>query len=138
MGKGEAPTGVKVISILYFIGSAICLIVGLLMIVGASFVSGLLKSMPMMGAIGSAIFAVVGVVALVIGALGAFIAMSLWKGKNWARIVAIVFAILGILGALSNLVNGAFVIGIIYLAIEGFIAYYLISNKEAKAFFSAN
>ena len=131
----EAPTGVKVISILYYIGSGFLALIGLLMVLGAGFISRILGAMPMLAAIGSGLFVVVGIVILAFSIIGFLVGMNLWKGKSWARIVAIILAALGVLGSLNNLAHGAFG-GIIMLAIDGFIVYYLGFHKESKAFFS--
>ncbi|MEK6973997.1 MAG: hypothetical protein AABW41_02055 [Nanoarchaeota archaeon] len=62
--------------------------------------------------------------------IGFFIANGLSRLKNWARITAIVFAILG-------LINGLFTlpIGILNLLISGLILWYLGFNEEVKKAF---
>src|SRR6267154_2034029 len=100
------PTGVTIIAVLYFLGAALCLLGGVLMFVGGGFLASMINQQG--GAGGSAgagmmagLGAVVGVVALIVAVICALVGWGLWKVKNWARIVALIFAGLGILGALA-------------------------------------
>ncbi len=64
-----------------------------------------------------------------------FIGRGIWKGKNWARIIVIVFSAIGILFSLF----GAFArntIAIIGLIVNIAIGGYLLLSKEAKSAFS--
>lgn len=136
--QSGTPGWVKAISIWYYIGAAFLALLGLAMILGGSFLGTLLSTVPGAEAVSSALIGgviiVVGVIVLGIAVLYFFIGKGLWKGKNWARIVAIVFAALGFLGSISSLISGN-ISSIVMLVIDGFIAWYLIFSKEAKAFF---
>ncbi|MBW3003868.1 hypothetical protein KY328_02070 [Candidatus Woesearchaeota archaeon] len=129
----DAPTGVKVISVLFYILAAVGLVAGLLMLLGA----GLVGQLPLgaLGLVGAGVFVALGIVMIVVAAVEFFIARGLWKLQNWARIVAVVLAILGILGGVFSLFAGSVVSGVIGLLINGFIAGYLLFSAEAKKAF---
>ncbi len=140
------PGGVTVIAVLYFIGAVLCVLGGIGMLVGGGFMATLINQSGAQGAgAGAGIFAAlgaaVGVVFLVIAAIAILVGWGLLKLKNWARILAIVFAVLGVLGALFGLV-GAFshfgtmilVWTVIRLAINGWIIWYLLQPNVSAAF----
>jgi hypothetical protein len=128
----EMPTGVKIISVLEYIGAGILAIMGLVLIFGGGAIASML---PIFGALGGALFIVAGIVTIGFGVLAFFIARGLWRGQNWARIVAIVFACLGVLYALISIgrMPGQSVVSII---IDGVIGGYLWFAKEVKAAFA--
>ncbi|MBX4196622.1 hypothetical protein KW805_03465 [Candidatus Pacearchaeota archaeon] len=131
----DPPLGVKILTILSYIGSGLAILFGLLLAVGGSAFSSLATQIPESArALVGAGLAVFGIILILFGALGIWIARKFWNGKNWARILYIIFAILGALGALVNLFQGHFG-SIVKLAIDGFIAWYLLYNKEIKAYF---
>jgi hypothetical protein len=137
----ERPTGVTILAVLYFIGTAFLGICGLLFIVGGSMLSGLAQS----GGPGSAIFAaggaVVGGVFLVLALLELAIGIGFIKLQNWARVVAIVFTgiavlfgVLGMLSLLAHVVVFALMIRLITLAIQIWIMVYLFKPHVKQAF----
>jgi hypothetical protein len=132
-GKG-APVGVKIISVLYYIGAALGLISGLFFIFGGAAFGSLIEQNPVIGVLGSSLFIVIGIVSLGFAVLDFFIAKGLWRGKNWARIVVIILAILGVLGSLSSLINSP-LSGIVGILVSGAVGGYLLFSKEVKAFF---
>ena len=137
----ERPTGVTILAVLYFIGTAILGICGLLFILGGSTLSGLAQS----GGPGSAILAaggaVVGVVFFVLALLELALGIGFIKLQNWARVVAIVFTgiavLLGVLGMFSLLVHliiFALIVRVITLAIQIWILVYLFKPHVKQAF----
>ena len=138
---GTVPTLVKVIAVLYYIGAAFSVLFGILLIAGGAFLGELLSTAmgggfgALAGALGSAIFIVSGIIMIALAVLSFFIARGLWKAKKWARIVAIIFAILGVLSALSAIIQGNFG-NIIGLVINGAIGGYLLFSKDVKAAFA--
>jgi hypothetical protein len=137
----ERPTGVTILAVLYFIGTAILGICGLLFILGGSMLSGLAQS----GGPGSAILAaggaVVGVVFFVLALLELALGIGFIKLQNWARVVAIVFTgiavLLGVLGMFSLLVHliiFALIVRVITLAIQIWILVYLFKPHVKQAF----
>lgn len=130
----EMPTGVKVLSILYYIGAAMCVLFGLLFMAGAGFMAALLKSFPRLSFLGTGFFMGLGIILIAFGVLDFFVGRGLWNGQNWARILTIVFSALGVLGGLSSLVRFN-LSGIVGLAIHALIIYYLGFSKEGKSAF---
>jgi len=127
----NVPTLVKVIAILHYIGAALLLSFGIFIIVSLSFLVSLFPILAMFSA-----FAIVfGIGFIGISILFFFIGRGLWKGKNWARIVAIVLYGLGIISSIYFLVYGNFS-SIINLVIVTLIFGYLLFSKKVKEAFS--
>lgn len=132
----NTPTGVKVISVLMYIIAALLLLLSLLFFVGSQAAERALQEQyPTFATLGAAIFVLLGILLLVVGILYIFIGKGLWKGKNWAKIVAIILSALGLLQAILS-IRTTVSSGILMLAINGVIIYYLGFSKEAKKFFS--
>lgn len=133
----EIPTLVKVLAILSYIGAGLCLLTIPILILWGGLIS---SALGVFGSVFSALGASIvvwGVIMLLVGAvLSFFIGRGLWKGKNWARILEIVFSALAILSGLYNMITGsASFMGIVNVLISGAIGGYLLFNKEAKAYF---
>ncbi|MEK6983294.1 MAG: hypothetical protein AABX33_01875 [Nanoarchaeota archaeon] len=131
------PTGVKVVSVLYYIGSAFMLLMAILLFVGAGFMGNLLSTVPLIGSFGSGFFIVIGVILLAFGALGILIGWGLWKGMPAARIGAIIIAALGIISGILSIIGGDYS-SVIGLAINGAVGGYLLFSSEVKSAFSAS
>lgn len=132
----KIPTGVKIISIVYYITSVLGLLMGLLFFIGAGFIGVLLEQVPTLQVIGSGLFVVIGIIIIALSILGFFIGRGLWKGKNWARILAIIFTIIGIVLIISSMINGGGITGgIIQLGISAVIGGYLWFSQEVKKAF---
>ena len=139
MAGKTVPGGLKFLSVLYYIGGALDIIFGILFLFGAGFVGSIVSQIPFFAALGGgflALTAVLGIVFILLGVLGIFVGRGLWKLQNWARIVALIFAVLGVLMALSSLFQGGVVGGIFWLIIHGLIGWYLGFNKPVKALFA--
>ncbi len=137
----ERPTGVTILAVLYFIGTAILGLCGLLFIVGGS----VLSSMARTGGPGSALLAMGGAVVGAIGIGLALLYLALGIGfiklQNWARVVAIIltgigvlFGILGLFSLLAHLIIFVLVFRLIILAIEIWILVYLFKPHVKQAF----
>ena len=126
------PTGVKIISVLYYIGAAFELIFGILLFVG----SGALKTkVPFLAFLGP--FLIIGAVILIgIAVLSFFVGRGLWKAQKWSRIVAIVFAVLGVLLAVVGMVQGQIASNVVSLVISAAVGGYLLFNGDVKSAFS--
>lgn len=107
MDKNTAQTVVKVLAVLYWIGAALTIIAGLFMLFGGSAL-GLISGLA--GGLLAGLIAVMGVVFLIVGALYVFVGYGLWKFKNWARITAIVLAVLGLISFPLGTIIGIIVI----------------------------
>ena len=133
MVETKRPIGVSILSVLSYIGAGMHGILAILLLVGSS--GGFLFNLPQMGAL-SAFPVIIGVILLGVAALTFFIARGLWKAQKWARIVLIIFSILGIISAISTLVSGSLTQGILNIVINGVIGGYLIFSKKVKTAFS--
>jgi uncharacterized membrane protein (DUF2068 family) len=120
-------------------------------LIGAGIIGALI---PSLAELGSALFIIAAVFLIAIGIVNFFIGRGLRRVKNWARIITIIFAILGVLIGIYSLISGfssgtyssmgAFSSGIlkylvfgdvIVVLIYGFIGGYLLfSNKVKEAF----
>ncbi|MFX0212154.1 MAG: hypothetical protein ACFFDT_39640 [Candidatus Hodarchaeota archaeon] len=129
------PTGIKIISVLYYIGAVLSLLFGILLLIGAGAISTLVTEIPLLGFLGAGFLTVIAIIMIALAVLGFFIGRGLWKGQNWARIVAIIFAILGFISAIINLISAQWG-SIISLVINGLIGYYLLFSKNVKEAFA--
>ena len=128
----SVPTGVKIISVLYYIGTFFELIFGILLFIG----SGSIKSkVPFLAFLGP--FLIIGGIFLVgLAVLSFFVGMGLWKGQQWSRIVAIVFAALFALLSIFGMVQGQIASNMIGLVINLAVGGYLLFNNNVKNAFS--
>jgi hypothetical protein len=137
----ERPTGVTILAVLYFLGTAVLGLCGLLFIVGGSMLSGMAHA----GGPGSALLAmggaVVGAIFIVLALLDLAIGIGFIKLQNWARVVAIIFigigvlfGVLGVFSLLAHMMVFALVIRLIVLAIEVWILVYLFQPHVKQAF----
>ncbi len=136
MDKSTAELWVKIIAIMGFIGAALGLIGGLMMLFGGTFITSLMptfdQSLESIGgaAVLTAVFVISGILAIALSIFAFIVALNLWKHKNWARIVEIVFAVLGIVSGITT-----FPWGIVNLIINGGILYLLAFNKNVIKLF---
>lgn len=128
----ERHWGITVLSILSYIGAVATLLLGIAMLVGSAFISNLINQfVPKFTAYataGTVLFIVLGIISIGLAILDYFIAKGLWNGKNWARILLIIFAALGVLGSLHPF-------SIVSLVIDGLIIWYLGFYKPAVNYF---
>ena len=122
MDGQPVPTGVKIISVLYYIGAVFEVIFGILLFVGA----GALKAkIPFLAVIGP--FLIVGGIILIgLAVLSFFVGRGLWKGQKWSRIVAIIFAALGLLLAIVGMVQGQIASNVLGLVISAAVGLSII------------
>ena len=148
-GPDNAPTVVKVISILHYINSALYILVGLALILFSKYLinqkTGLgdnsfgLEELANFqeldeGVLKTSIF-VMGFIFIGLAVLNFFVARDLWRLRNWARIVAVLLALISFTAQIYNMISGATVMQIINLAINIFIIGYLLFFQEAKEVF---
>ena len=137
----ERPTGVTILAVLYFMGTAFLGLFGILFIVGGSMLSGMARN----GGPGSALFAmggaVVGAVFLVCALINLALGIGFIKLQNWARVAVIVFTgiavLLGVLGLFSlflHVMVFALIVRFITLAIQIWILVYLFKPHVKEAF----
>jgi hypothetical protein len=142
----QRPVGVTIIEILYFLGAALCVLIGVGIMLGGGLFASLLSQQGQGGAAGAGFLAglgvALGVIVLVLAVIPVLTGWGLWKLKSWARILAIVFAVLGLLGALFGLLGafshpGLLVSVVIRLVIHGLILWYMFQPDVKAAFGSA-
>ena len=129
----KTPIGIKILSILFYISGFVELIFGLLLFSG---IKNVLNNTVSFTSLISGFITLFGVILLIFGLIIIILATGLWKGKNWARIVTLIFTILSIIGILSSILQGKFS-NLISLTIEILIVYYLLFNKDVKTFFKS-
>jgi hypothetical protein len=138
----QKPVGVVVLAVLDFVGAGILALVALGLGVGLSIIGGMMHR-PGMGASMAAIGALGGLVVLILAACFALVGWGLWTLRNWARVVTIVLAALGLLGSISSFfyigagihVSGIFWIWpVIRVAVNGVIIGYLLQPEVKQAF----
>jgi len=125
----HVPGGVKIISVLYYIGAFLGVISGILFIFASGLIGSALGILASLGYFAGIIF-------IGLGVFGFFVARGLWKGKNWSRIVAIIFASLGTLTAALSMIQGEIVSNIFGLVINFAIGGYLLFSSKVKEAFS--
>jgi hypothetical protein len=152
MVKGQIPTGVKAISILFYIEAVMFgIIMGLIsfftfLIIRKPLVTNIpeLPDIPALDTF-SQVIILTGIFFIGLGILYFFIGRGLWKGHKWARITAIIFTSLGILlgvisvvtSSVQGIVNtGYFIIDIIEMIVKLVVVGYLIFSSKVKAVFS--
>jgi len=92
----ERPTGVTVLAILAFVAAGCLVLTGFLLFAGGAMMSRMAvrPGVGMMAGVGGVIFAVI---CLGVAALYLMVGLGFLKLQNWARILAIVMAALGLI-----------------------------------------
>ncbi len=127
MGAIPRPTGITILAILGFLEGLFALIIGLILVAGASFISSLIDQLGITGLLTqmlSLALVVAGAFVLVVALIVLLINWGLWTGKNWARWLYIIIAALGLLGALAGIVAARYS-DIFWLIVDILILYYL-------------
>jgi len=140
----DRPTGVTIVAMLNFLGALFCVLGGLLLFVGLGVAgaaaqtrrggTGVMALLMGMGALG-------GVVCLVAAALSVIIGIGLWKLRNWARVLTIVFTALGLLFCVFGILTGLLhfhlvlvVFRLVFMAIYVLILWYMFQPHVKQAF----
>lgn len=137
----QMPLGVKLLSILGYIGAAIFALLGIGLFIGSGFVTLLMPEDIFSQAIISGVIIGLGIFCILLGVLEFFAAKALWNGKNWARIFFAIIYWAGI-GTSAYMLsfnrNGAsgIVSSIISILISFGVFYYIIFSSEVKQAFS--
>lgn len=125
------PLGVKIISILYYIGAVAALISGVMIL----FRSGtIITQVPLLAPL-AGLLVIAGIIMIALAVLSFFIGKGLWKAQNWARIVAIIIAVIGLLSAIMAMVQSSVAGNIVTLIIHLIIGGYLLFSKSVKKTF---
>ena len=128
----ERPVGVTILAVLGYIGAILMLLLGLLFLIGSSAITSIIATVAPeianYSSLGTMVVIVIGIVLLGFAVLYYYIARGLWNGRNWARIVMLVFSTLSVISSLwpFNIVN---------LILNGLIIWYLGFYEPAKSYF---
>jgi hypothetical protein len=125
----DRPLGVAILSVLDIIFGVLAFLGGLVLLI----IPGLMSMMFPYGLPFGILYMMVSVFAffiIVMGIISMLLGYFLWQGNNLARILHIVFAIIGILFGILSLPGG-----IVNIIINGVIIYYL-TRPHVVAFFT--
>lgn len=142
----DRPSGVTILAVLNFLGAALYILIGLLVMLGMGILGGMAGQSGAEGAGGAmgmmmGLGAVAGVVFIVLAIIPFAIGWGLWKLKNWARIICIVLFALGALAALAGVGIGAMAgemisagFNLVFLLLYAWIIWYLTRPHVKQAF----
>jgi lysylphosphatidylglycerol synthetase-like protein (DUF2156 family) len=120
--SSDRPVGVTILAVLAIVAAIFALFAGI-----AIFAVGSLAAAGT-GRVGFAALGVVGgVLVLAYAAFSAAVAWGLWMQRRWAWYATVVLAILQAVFALSSLVTGGFLSGLLQLVLAGVVVWYLMS-----------
>ncbi len=144
------PTGVSVLAILLFIGSALLLLIAIGSFVGGAFIGTMIGAsarQPGAGAAGAGfgafIGAIVGVGFLIGSVLNAICGYGLWNLKEWGRMLTIILSAIGLVFAAFSLFVSLIhfhIFGLFFLMIRvaiGLLVIWYLSQPQVKAAFAA-
>ena len=136
-GAKNVPTGVKVVSVLFYIGFFLFLVSGILSIGGVGLpeenITGAAVGVPQLG---RGFEIVSGVISVALAVFVFFVGMGLWKGRRWSWLSSIIIAGLGIFISLISMLGGRVIGNLIVLLIYAVIGGYLLFNESARKVFS--
>lgn len=127
MSSEGRPTGVAILAILEAFVGVYYLITGF----GEFVAAAVIRSLALSGIthdVMAMIPRVLGTMLMIVGLLSILLAWGIWTGKGWARMVALVFAIVAIILSLISL-------HFVGLVIDVIIVYYL-TRPNVKQFFT--
>jgi len=127
MSSEGRPTGVAILAILEAFVGVYYLITGF----GEFVAAAVIRSLALSGIthdVMAMIPRVLGTILMIVGLLSILLAWGIWTGKGWARMVALVFAIVAIILSLISL-------HFVGLVIDVIIVYYL-TRPNVKQFFT--
>lgn len=140
---GLIPKGVKIISILGYIGSVISIISGLSFVVFSLLFSTLFQEIfakiPLLAPLIQTLKAIslpIGLVFVAYGVLLFITSRNLKKGESWARIFFVILVVLGLASLIPNLAKTINAGNISVIVICLLILAYLLISKKVRAAFS--
>ena len=137
----QRPTGVTILAILGFIGTACFVCVAIALVLFGSAIAAMMKDSAAGGTVAAAIGIVGAVFCLFAALVGGLLSWGLWALKNIARVISVIlhglgvaFALLALLGALVHFNIIAMFLLTIRVAVGGIIVWYLLQPHVKKAF----
>ncbi len=135
------PRGVTILAVLAILLAAMNLLTGILLIAGVLPFEKAIGSLPDLGDLQASFEQTVKVMIVLFSALGLVVALGLLRMKDWARAVTRALCVLGLLGALIQMIQ-AFTIkdapNFLFYAIAGglyYWAFYYLGQKGIRAAF---
>lgn len=133
----QVPEGIKILAVFMFVGAFVSFIAGGFLFSFSDTVSKnaaiFIEQGLAVPTSGELIF--FGIALLGLAVLEYFIARDIFKLKNWARMVIIVFSVLGVITAVMNLTEQLYASGVYALLLNGLIVWYLAFRKETRKAF---
>jgi hypothetical protein len=133
------PLGIKIISVFFYALAIVYALFGLFAIISSN---GVAESIVLAGGFDSSIVSslsiaivIFGLIIIALAILEFFIARGLWKLKTWARVLAIILSILGLLIVITSIVLDFRYLQILNLLVNLIIAIYLLFFNEVKEAF---
>tara|TARA_Y100000310_G_C20657382_1_gene802705 strand:+ start:889 stop:1272 length:384 start_codon:yes stop_codon:yes gene_type:complete len=124
----KTPTGVKILSVLYYLGAAVMAIFGIMALLKKDTASFILNVDI------SGILTLAGVIFIGLAVLYFFIARDLWNLKKWAWWIVLVLSSIGAIIGLFTIFGGSPAQGIFNIALAGLIIWYLTKPDIKKLF----
>ncbi|MBM3247307.1 hypothetical protein FJZ17_02085 [Candidatus Pacearchaeota archaeon] len=133
VSAGARPLGVSILAVLSYIAAVFTFIGGLAMLIGSTAVSTIIGQVfpeyVSWSTAGVALFVFLGIVFILLGVLDFFIGKGLWNGKEWARILVLIFLALSVIdGVLPPF-------AIVQAIIAALLIWYLGFNPAVKRYF---
>lgn len=134
VSRKSRPIGVSILAVLSYIGAVFTFIGGLALLAGSAAVSTVIEQfVPEYAAwstAGVALLIFIGIVFILLAVLDFFIGRGLWDGKDWARILLMIFMVLAV-------VDGIFPpFAILQAIIAALLIWYLGFNKSVRNYFN--
>jgi lysylphosphatidylglycerol synthetase-like protein (DUF2156 family) len=136
--KIPTPTGIKIISIFFYLVCASLLMLGLLCFIGAGFISSMLGNSPIFESVASYFNLIIiglGIILLTFSICYLLTAIFLWKGRKKAKIAALILTILSLVISLLVMISTNIINNLLGFVINIAILIYLIFNNNSKNFF---
>jgi len=133
----DRPIGVTLLSIISFIIGGFCILLGIGIITLGGFLITMLRIPPVGFLVGGMIVGI-GMGMIFIGFIGVLVGWGLLKGKNWARIIAIIISIISFIIGTLLLITPGFGWGIMSIITSAIIIYYLTRENVREYFYRIN
>ncbi len=131
------PVGVSIIAALVWFVGALWALAGF-SVIGFTHLGGhLLASMSegeMLGRLASGLGGMLGVGLLLIAVFYLTVGFGLWSLKNWARVLTLIFVVMGLLFGLRSMIEFHHVFRLLRTAVDAAILIYLLMPEVRKVF----
>jgi uncharacterized membrane protein len=140
----KRPTGVTILAILEILGGILELVLAL----GFFAIAVLINVADVRAQIGTSVpdwvlnnaplfFGALGVFFLIMAVVSLLLAWAFLKGKNWARILAIIFLVLSIIGNVIGIIGGVSIVTVVISILLPLIIVWYLFRPNVKQWFTA-